>query len=405
MKLHMTPYALKRLTLLPLLIMLGVIVIFPTVGYGQKPAMAQKREKAEELFAAHRLTEALPLLEELAEANPEDARLQFQLGFALLAQVMHAEKLEERTGLRIRARKAFVNARELGDESELVKALIESIPIDGTENLEYSKNPIADAIMRQAEMYFTSGKMKEALEAYQQTLIVDPKNYHAALFSGDVYTHTGKYDDAEKWYKKAMEINPDVETAYRYSATPLMKQRKFSQARDRYIEAWIVEPYNRFAIGGLSQWGEATNTPLSHPRLNRPSVTIGEDGKLSSNIMMDPTDESAFVWIAYVATRTEWFEKKFKQQFPAEKEYRHTLREESEALRGVIKLAKEQKDKGKKIGDQMESLLRLEQEGVLEAYILMALPDRGIAADHAEYLKGNREKLRKYVLRFVVGAK
>src|SRR4030095_2237878 len=110
--------------------------------------------------------------------------------------------------------------------------------------------------------------MDDALNEYRKALLIDPKLYHAALFSGDVYMQKGDYQQAEKWYQRAIAINPDKETAYRYSATPLMKQRKFDEARDRYVEAYIAEPYNRFAISGISQWAQATNTALAHPQID-----------------------------------------------------------------------------------------------------------------------------------------
>jgi hypothetical protein len=39
----------------------------------------------------------------------------------------------------------------------------------------------------------------------------------------------------------------------------------------------------------------------------------------------------------------------------------------------------------------------------LEAYILLARPEEGIAADYACYLKANREKLRGYPAQPVIG--
>jgi len=39
---------------------------------------------------------------------------------------------------------------------------------------------------------------------------------------------------------------------------------------------------------------------------------------------------------------------------------------------------------------------------VLEAFVLMAKADEGIADDHADYLKNNRPKLRQYVLSYVI---
>jgi hypothetical protein len=46
--------------------------------------------------------------------------------------------------------------------------------------------------------------------------------------------------------------------------------------------------------------------------------------------------------------------------------------------------------------------VKMDQDGVLEAYILMAIPERGIALDHSAYLTQNRDKLHKYVLNYVI---
>ena len=48
-------------------------------------------------------------------------------------------------------------------------------------------------------------------------------------------------------------------------------------------------------------------------------------------------------------------------------------------------------------------LTKLDQDGLLEAFILRAIPDQGIARDHANYLARNREKLRQYVIKYVIG--
>jgi hypothetical protein len=48
-------------------------------------------------------------------------------------------------------------------------------------------------------------------------------------------------------------------------------------------------------------------------------------------------------------------------------------------------------------------LQQLDNEGLLEAYILLARPDEGIAVDYPAYLKANREKLHRYVALHVIG--
>jgi hypothetical protein len=59
--------------------------------------------------------------------------------------------------------------------------------------------------------------------------------------------------------------------------------------------------------------------------------------------------------------------------------------------------------KKKKLSPSLAKLKQLDNEGFLEAYILLAQPDDGIAADYIAYLKANREKLHRYVAQHVIG--
>jgi hypothetical protein len=112
-------------------------------------------------------------------------------------------------------------------------------------------------------------------------------------------------------------------------------------------------------------------------------------------------DDGSFAWISYGATRSTWRKEKFAKTFPQEKTYRHSLAEEVDALRSVVALATGDKEV-KKLSRSMEKLKKLNDEGLLEAYILLARPDEGIAADHPAYLKRERGKLRRYVVEYVM---
>jgi hypothetical protein len=177
-----------------------------------------------------------------------------------------------------------------------------------------------------------------------------------------------------------------------------MRQKKYDQARDRYIEAFITEPYSRMSPRGIGQWAQATGAKLVHPVVDLPEITFDENGKATSKTAIKADDRSMSPWLTYLAARENWKREKFAKTFPKETEYRHSLLEESDALRKAIKTAQEQKSPNK----QFEPLARLDADGVLEAFILMARPDDGIASDHAEYLKANRQKLRLYVLNYVI---
>ncbi len=182
--------------------------------------LADLKAQAAALVKQTRLTEALPLLEKIVAAEPQNARMVFNLGFALIAKSMALADGPDRRALRVRARDAFIKAKELKINEPVVEALIQSLPPDGSPGAAFSENVEANALMVRAEGSFSQGNLDAALADYQKALQLDPKLYHAALFCGDVAMQKGDYNQAEIWYQKAITINPLKETAYRYSATP-----------------------------------------------------------------------------------------------------------------------------------------------------------------------------------------
>ena len=392
----------KHLHILQLLILVFATFLTFTISVNSQ-TIEETRKKAFELINQNKYFEALPYLEKLVANNPNNANLQFYLGFAYISQTAVETNPAAKKAIRLKARAALIKARELGKDDLQMEGLIDSLAADGSEKGKFSFNPKADKLMDEAESYFAQSKLDQALDKYQEALEIDPTIYYAALFSGDVFLQKGDFAQAEIWYKKAITINPYIETAYRYSATPLMKQKKYDEARIRYIEAYITSPYNKLAISGLTNWGEITGKQLGHPRFNIPEFKVGTDGKTNSTINLNPgEDDGSMAWIGYTATRSAWYEKTFYEQFPNEPQYRHTLREEVESLKSVIKIANELKGKKTKLNPQFETLIKLDNEGLLEAYILLARPDNGIARDYFSYLKSNREKLRQYVINYVI---
>ncbi|MEO8434451.1 MAG: tetratricopeptide repeat protein [Pyrinomonadaceae bacterium] len=368
--------------------------------------LAELKKQIRVLTDQNRFTEALPLLEKLAAAEPDNAETHFYLGFALVAQANATVDDRDRKALRARARSEFIRSKNLGNSEPLVEAMIGSMAADGSEGPDFSKNIGAHLLMVKAESFFSQGQMEEALRNYQKALILDPTLYEAALFSGDVFSQKGDFAQAEVWYQKAISVDPNRETAYRYSATPLMKQRKYDEARDRYVEAFITEPYNRFTVVGLTNWSQATNTVLAHPRIEIPTtVTFDDKGdakiNLDGSVLLGGKDDGSFAWISYGATRSLWHKEKFAKTFPNELSYRHSLAEEADALRSVITMATADK-KTKTLSPALAKLKKLNDEGLLEAFILMAQPTEGIAKDHPAYIKENRDKLRRYVVTYVI---
>jgi tetratricopeptide (TPR) repeat protein len=398
----------RKTSLTGFVVLLLSLSSFCLSGYAQADTnLGELKQKVAELTKETRYTEALPLLEKIVAAEPNNAEMVFHLGFALVARANATIETADKQALRVRARNAFIRAKELGVQEPVVDALIGSLPPDGSDAGLFSQNLLANAVMIEAESLFGQGKLDDALKDYQKALSLDPKLYHAALFSGEVYMQRGDFAQASAWYEKAIAIDPTKETAYRYSATPLMKQGKTEAARECYIEAFITEPYNQFTRAGLIQWGQVTKTTLGHPQIDIPTnVTFDEKGNAQINLdasaLLGGKDDGSFAWISYGATRSTWRKQKFAKAFPNERVYRHSLAEEADALRSVIALATVDK-KTKKLSPSLAKLKQLDDEGLLEAYILLARPDDGVAVDYAVYLKTNREKLHRYVAQHVIG--
>jgi len=397
---------MSQRALLSTLIVLVLISFSITTQAQTNENVIELRRQASELMKQTKYTEALPLLEKIATLQPEDGETQFFLGFALIGQATITKDAATRKALRVRARTSFVKAKSLGFYEPRLDALINDLPEDGSDPADYSSASKANELMKEGEAAFSQGKGDEALKKYQEALELDPKLYHAALFAGDIYLQKKDYAQAEIWYQKAIAIDPNIETAYRYSATPFMKQRKMDQARDRYIEAFITEPYNRYARAGLVQWAEATQTTIAHPNIDIPTnVSFDEKGdakiNLDASALLGGKNDGSFAWISYGVARSSWRKEKFAKTFPTEKAYRHSLAEEVDALRQVLSTATSDKTV-KNLSPSLAKLKKLDEAGLLEAYILLARPDEGIAQDHPPYLKQNREKLRRYVMEYVV---
>ena len=360
--------------------------------------------KAEALIKQGRNIEAIDSLKRIIELDPKDADAQYELGSALIARSMVETDPVEQKKSRISAREAFVKSQELGNNTQFVRAMIESLPIDGNWITKYSNNPISDAHTIAGEQAFAQGKYDDAIDQYKKAIETDPKNYFAAVFTGDMYLQKADFQNAEVWYQKAIVIDPYIETAYRYSATPLMRQNKYDEARSRYVEAWITSPYSRMAVSGILQWAQATNTKLGHPRVEPPKTETGEDGKQNTTININPlADDGSMAWISYSATKDTWKKEKFAKTYPNEKVYRSSLAEEADALRSVVEMAKTLKPKA--LSQQIAVIEKMDKDGVLEAFILMAMADEGIAQDHLPYLKANRDKMRLYVNKYVIDQK
>jgi len=371
-------------------------------AYGEdQPQPNPKREHALDLYKEGKLIEAMPLLEELSAENPKDVAVMESWGASVFGYSQTISDSDLRKKARVRARSILIKARELGDKSDLLETLLREIPEDGSFSSFSDKKEVNDA-MQAAEADFARGDLDKARQGYMRAFLLDGTQYYAALFIGDTYYRQHQLAPAAQWFAQAIRIDPDKETAYRYWGDALLGDRKFDEARSRYIDAIIADPYNSTSWNGLKNWLGRAKVTANWLKLND-GVSVGnKDGK--TNITMDsslPTKLSA-AWLAYGMNHALWMNEKFKKEFPKEKSYRHSLKEEMEGLEMFLEVVGRPDDKGSpdKLDEQtrtmVEQLRKIEQQGLLEPFALLNRADDGIAQDYAAYRATHRETIRRY---------
>jgi len=390
------PHTLK--TLITLVIGFLLLAISPAVN----AQVDEQRQRAFQLYKDSKYVEALPLFEKLATAYPEDREVIEAYGMVVISQSIYLKDPAARKQARVRGREILLRAQQLGANSTLLKWMLEQVVPAGGGDISFSSKKEIDDAMREGEGAFASGNYPKALEMYQRVLLLDPTFYEAALFTGDIYFKTAEQRKASEWFARATEIDPNRETAYRYWGDSLMKQGRVTEAGDKFVEAYIAEPYNRLARAAFVNWGQRVNLNLAHPKVEVPA-NVAQKKENETTVTLDPSlfkksddQGAAAAWLTYSLTRTTW-QTEFSKHYPNEKTYRHSLMEEAQAFRAALK----QLDNAP--GDaSLQVLKKLEKEGLLEAFILLALPDEGIAKDFPAYRKTNVENLRRYVKEYVL---
>jgi len=373
-------------------------------------AAAQEDEaaKANALYLAGKKLEALPLYEEITKAQPQEYLYYERLADCLSAKSLQLEEGADAVAVRTRMRDAARRALELGDQAEFMRLMANSDPAKALQ-AGPATSPGA-ALMKEAEKAYGAGDYSTAQTKYAAALDADPHLYEAALYAGDSAYSQKDLTTAAKWFAKAIAIDPDRETAYRYWGDAVLRYSGHPMAaREKFIEAVVAEPYNRLAWQGIRQWAQAEKAVIMPPKIDRPAPPQTDPSKPNTtNITIDvgslddKKNPGGFAWMMYPMVRATYRGDEFKKNFPNEKEYRHSLKEEDAALSVVASTVKEKKIKPAKLDESLRNLVALYDAGMLDCWILINAADQGIAQDYPAYLKDHRQLLFDYMDRFVV---
>jgi len=372
------------------------------------PQSDPDRKQALEFMDGGKMAQAMPLFEKLCSEYPKDAAMWEGWGQTTLAYSQTLSDPDQRKKARARARSFLVKAKELGDNSNLLQILLGMIPEDGGDN-SFSPSKEVNDVMQKAEADFSRGDLDKAREGYLHALLLEPKNYHAALFIGDVYFKQRIHGSAAEWFARAIEIDPNQETAYRYWGDALSAMGKENEAREKYIQAVVADPYNNRCWIGLTQWADRTKVKLNWIRLqDKSAVTVKDDQNINITVdsgSMKKHDPTGSAWMMYGMNRALWHGEKFKKEFPDEPKYRRTMREETESLHMMVDVLIGQKDfekRKKDLDPALVDLVSIDKAGFLEPFALLNRADNEIAQDYAAYRETHRDTIYRYMNEYVV---
>jgi tetratricopeptide (TPR) repeat protein len=363
--------------------------------------------RANALYKEGKRIDALPLYEDLAKAYPSEQLYQERLADCLGAKAVQLSDPAEVKAVRTRERDAAKRAVELGDPAEFVKMMAN---LDPDQPIFGSITSPGKALLTEAEKAFTAGDFSTAMAKYVAAADADPKLYEAPLYAGDTAYTQKDLKTAAKWFARAIAVDPNRETAYRYWGDAIFKYGNDPEAaKEKFIDAVVAEPYNKLAWQGIKQWAQIEKAVVLAPKIERPAgpvVDAKKPNNITINIDPDATDEKkhpgGYAWLGYSMARASFRGDGFKQAYPDEKQYRHTLKEEDTALSAVAEIAKEGKIKRENLDESLRNLVELNDAGMLDCWILISAADNGIAQDYDAYRKDHRQLLHDYLERFVV---
>ncbi|MGD1064999.1 MAG: hypothetical protein ABR860_17225, partial [Terracidiphilus sp.] len=363
--------------------------------------------QANELYKAGKKLEALPLYEDLAKTYPNEMIYQERLASCLDAEAEQTNDLAQKKALLTRMRDAARRAVQLGEKANFVQDMA-NFDVDAPDT--FAQGSSAEALMQEAEKAFAAGDYPTAEAKYAAAAAADPQLYVAALYAGDAAYAQHDLPTAARWFARAIVIDPNRETAYRYWGDAILQYGSDAEAaKNKFIDAIVAEPYNKYSWQGLQQWAVRQRAVLSSPRIDRPAapaVDPKNPGNIAINIDPSMTDDKqhpgSSAWMVYSMGRAGFRGDQFKKQFPNEKEYRHTLKEEDDALSMVVTVVREQKIPPDKLDESLRNLLEVYDAGMLDCWILINGADQGIVQDYAAYRDAHRQLLHDYLARFVV---
>jgi tetratricopeptide (TPR) repeat protein len=373
-----------------------------------------ERKQANEMFLKGDKFQALPLYTDLERQDSTIAVFAERRASGLIAaaDIVSESDPAKSKALHAQAMEEIRRAQKLGDDSDLVRTMLgmeedylRAAKTTGTAPTgpvppgyrTTSANPEVNQLFRDGETAFAKNDTATAEADFKKAAELDPGYYMAKLYAGDSCFRAQDYACAGEWFSKAIALDPNRETAYRYWGDALFKSGHSNEAKPKYEQAIVAEPYVRLSWGGLSQWAGATKTQMGSPAILRPAVTPSGEGSKVTLPQGSPEDTAA--WTAYAGCRTDADHNRAKGA-------RRTVDDEMRCLQLTTDTATREISSGKAqesaFGPGLRALMALQRDGMMECWLLLNGADQDILHDYPAFREAHRDLLIAYIDKYVV---
>ncbi len=125
------------------------------------------------------------------------------------------------------------------------KMVLPTIPTPFTSTSTPTRSP--ESLVNDATNLFKDGKLEQAVAAYKQAILADPKNPSYYIAMARIQVFAGKYEDAKTSAENALLLNPNNSLANAVKGWALDQLRQYPEALASIQKALDLDPTNALA--------------------------------------------------------------------------------------------------------------------------------------------------------------